>query len=123
MSRNKTLNFDAETWHGHISIRALSIEARGLLTDMASIMDHQNNLRFVTGDHITSANLANFAGIDVETVLALLEELKSTGMVKIAEDGLMHVAKVLFAHKRSGARVPVPAGNTEPTEDTGNAEG
>ncbi len=99
MSKTRTLNFDADTWHGHISIRSLSLEARGLLTDMASIMNANNELVFVTGDKITSANLANFAGIDVESALAILEELKATGAIEIADDGLMHVSKGIFAHK------------------------
>ena len=101
MPRNRTLNFDAERWHGHISIRALSLEARGLLADMASIMDGKNELRFVTGDHITSANLANFAGIDVETALAIIEELNATGAIEVNETGLMHVDSPVCRHKRT----------------------
>lgn len=101
MPRNRTLNFDAELWHGHISIRALSLAARGLLTDMASIMDRNNELRFVTGDHITSANIANFSGIDVETVLNIIEELKATGAIEIdPATGLIHISTV-FQHKRT----------------------
>jgi homoaconitase/3-isopropylmalate dehydratase large subunit len=99
MPRTRTLNFNADIWHGHISIRSLSLEARGLLVDMAANMNANNEMVFPDGKTlVTSATIGNISGTDVENVLLILEELKSSGAI-IVEDGKPIKVSDVFRHK------------------------
>jgi hypothetical protein len=84
--KNK-LYFDAQKWFSNILYRGLSIEARGLLTDMSSMMNRYGAL-CIPGTEIVFSReqIFRFSNITAERGDVILDELMNAGLVTLVDD-------------------------------------
>ena len=79
--------FDADRWFGDIQVRSISPAARGLLADMAALMNRDRMLVSPGNKSFSSTQIARLGGHGDETCIILLEELHQAELIKVEDTG------------------------------------
>ena len=90
-------------WLRDPAIRTCSVEARGLLMDVLSLIaqgGRRGYLTHATGKPITTEQIARIAGLPPEQVSRLLMELANSGVLSPSDDGTIFSRRLVAAARK-----------------------
>ena len=131
MSQNRpAFLFYPADWLGDPAVRAVSLAARGLWTDMLCLM-HQlprrGYLQLESGTPVTAEQLARMTGCSTDEVSRLLQELETAGVFSCTEPGVIYSRRMVREERkrqlcaeagRKGGGNPRLRQTTSPQKDT-----
>ena len=97
------MKFYPRDWRGDQALRAVSIAARGLWIECLCIM-HEANPRghlLLNGVPVEDSTLARMAGVSVDEIRFLMDELRQAGVSSVTRNGVIFSRRMTKDHARA----------------------
>lgn len=97
MGKRPYFPFYVGDWFKDPGVRALSLEAKGLLIDMLCLMHESDRRGYLQlgGKAITQDQLARMTGCSSDRIPVLVQELKTSGVCSCTDDGVIYSRRMV----------------------------